>query len=700
MLIRFDRAVASLRTSLAVVCLALSACGGGGSDAPSAPPAPAPATVQAVPDVATVGWNAATDVDVLANDSASRGALVLHGVSAGGQGQVEIAGGKLRYTPAAGFIGTETVSYTVRATEGGALADATLSVTVEAVLRLSGVASAAPLSNAQVTARVGTQSYTATTDAQGAYTIDVRSARPDDFVTLTASGTGSQSAVVLTSLVGAVADLAGSAQAGAVAASRMPALNLTPVSTAVAALAERRGSKVLPATTEQLRQTTATLMADEVLRAAAVVRLVAHGAALPAGQADTLQLLRNEAAFEAFLQAYEPSAPAAELEASKVSVLREMRAGSGPLLPSQGPRTIAYLSGDVWTSLLVTYRPDGTATVYATALSPRAASELREATWQQVGTDITLAFATPIGYQVAENEGMGALLTTGVVLKQVTGDASAGLAVLTQVGTALVDDNGPNHGKPLPAYQSLYDGTPYRLMTVIDLDRRLPIDSTVAAPGRRLGGVLTMRSWIANDRHLLGVLRLNEGGLGIIEETGAGASWSVADRWLTVQHGGYPTSHTARYARLAHDETTGEERWIALVAHGNVDTWSWPVRVIVADPDPAFTAGSAARDWHPTYASLLQPTPGLIRLFADGTFTRGGRAGTWVLDGAGGVTMKSLQWAATDPLSVDVHLIRTWTPLKRRGDRVWMLQTIGFDHADDSGSSAVVWFSDRGPAVK
>ncbi len=85
----------------------------------------------AAADTASTTAGAPVDVDVLANDSDANGdpLIISDAVLTAGSGTAIAVNGKLRFTPAAGFIGTATITYTVDDGRGGT-ATATLTVTV------------------------------------------------------------------------------------------------------------------------------------------------------------------------------------------------------------------------------------------------------------------------------------------------------------------------------------------------------------------------------------------------------------------------------------------------------------------------------------------------------------------------------------------------------------------------------------------
>jgi hypothetical protein len=100
-----------------------------GGEAPAPEPNAAP---EALADDAATGAGSSVLIDALANDSDPDGdALTLAGVSDPANGTAAIEGGRIRYTPDAGFSGTETFTYAVEDGQGGS-DTATVSVEVTA----------------------------------------------------------------------------------------------------------------------------------------------------------------------------------------------------------------------------------------------------------------------------------------------------------------------------------------------------------------------------------------------------------------------------------------------------------------------------------------------------------------------------------------------------------------------------------------
>ncbi|MEU7739303.1 Ig-like domain-containing protein [Nonomuraea sp. NPDC049158] len=80
----------------------------------------------AVADNATTTMGAAVSVPVLANDTAT--APTISNVTAPGNGTATISGGNVIYTPAAGFIGTDTFTYTITTACGTSTATVTVTI--------------------------------------------------------------------------------------------------------------------------------------------------------------------------------------------------------------------------------------------------------------------------------------------------------------------------------------------------------------------------------------------------------------------------------------------------------------------------------------------------------------------------------------------------------------------------------------------
>ena len=85
-------------------------------------------------DSASTKQDTAVTIDVLANDKDSDGTLGAITISSQPEnGTATVVNGKISYTPASGFYGTDSFTYTVSDNDGAASNEATVTVTVEKV---------------------------------------------------------------------------------------------------------------------------------------------------------------------------------------------------------------------------------------------------------------------------------------------------------------------------------------------------------------------------------------------------------------------------------------------------------------------------------------------------------------------------------------------------------------------------------------
>ncbi|HKE96510.1 MAG TPA: hypothetical protein VKB34_19530 [Povalibacter sp.] len=173
-------------------------------------------------------------------------------------------------------------------------------------LTLKGAVTDEPIVNAAVTATIGTETFSATADANGNYSIDVEidEANKSKFITLSAKGAGDQAFVEFTSLAGSFETLA--AQAGAdktLSNDENFATQITNVSTAEAALLKEANGGEPVASDALLASLGAQINGQDVLDLATSIKLAVDDAAnypLPQGKT-VLSLVSDPATRKEFM---------------------------------------------------------------------------------------------------------------------------------------------------------------------------------------------------------------------------------------------------------------------------------------------------------------------------------------------------------------------------------------------------------------
>ena len=545
--------------SALAAAILISGCGGGGGSA-----AQTQATVTAAADSAVLSWNSPATIDVLANDAASSGAVELDEVSTPGHGSASIVDGQVVYTPEAGYFGSDSLTYTVRATNGGATSSAIVALTVEARLRLSGIASDSALASAQIIATVGNAEATSTTDAGGNYDVDIESSNPGDMVTITAVGAPGSTHVKLVSLAGDLATLASQADVqGTVDSRQAPSLNVSHLSTALAALLVEANGGMPPSTLTQLDTLTKTLSLEQMVDLATAIKLVAHeNVALPEGVEDTFDLVSGPSTSDALAGFLQVEASSARFADVRSAALSSSMAAAAPPIAETGQQTLVYyrgygLPGD---ALMVTYEPDGAATVARPDGS-------RAATWEIVNDTLVLMLAQPFSEPIFDvfdpdaGEWYPVLdVITGYELRLVSGSVTTGVAFQARLGTRTFQE-GPKQGMPMPLDSSI--AYPSK---VLDLSLTLAFADEDLAVGSRWAGLPTDSGLDFQDM-IPDTLEIMSPVVATFDRTEGSRSWAVEDGWLALTDG----TTQWRLARLTPGTPTGEEHWIAtIVANGAV----------------------------------------------------------------------------------------------------------------------------------
>ena len=533
----------------------LTACGGGGSSSPAEPPKPAAVVVTPAADTTTLPWNLPGTVKVLANDTASRGALTLSAVGTPANGTAKVVGNDVEYTPKADFVGTDTFSYTAKA-EDGVTANGTVTLTVQAALTLKGVVTDGPIANAAITAKVGTQNFTATADAQGAYTLNVTTLAPSDAVQLSASGVGAQSHVKLTATLGDLASLYKQADKAGVLAGT----GVTHYSTALAALVADANAGQSPATVAKLAELGRSVSPEQLLELATAIKLVVDKAVpLPSGVADTAALVSSpgsSSALKAFM-AQQQTGNAALLAATRDEVLAAAGVPGARFAPTVATQRFFY-DTQLGTSgaVQVVFQPDGTGRL--TTQDADASGK-----WSFDGTqgDVVFTLDTPrstIGTATDAATGQQYEVRQDIELyrlKQVSGDANGGSAVM-QVRARTEILGGPRKGET----QTVWSNGLNKFVTQAQMTAFKPGDFSA---GMKFGGIapLADAGLAINNRSGADILELTGATTARLLRSGEQLAWKVGeDGALVISRGDLER----RYYDLGLPDAFNVVKWLAV----------------------------------------------------------------------------------------------------------------------------------------
>lgn len=693
-----------IRIAFAAGLLVLvSACGGGGGESSPAIPPPAVQPINLVDDSATAFWNFPTTIDVLANDTPGAAGLVLATASKPAHGQAAIVAGKLVYTPDPGYFGADSVIYTAQQV-GGATASAKLSLTVEAAFQLKGVVNDGPIANAAVTVEVGKASFTTVANAQGAYSIAVRSADGTDFISVRASGSGAQSQVKLLSRLGTLAALTVRVSASnELTPAELAATRVSHVSTALAALATQANGGIAATTQPAFEEAQKAVSTPALVDMAAAIKLVVdQGVALPPGATDTLAMVSNPVVFSSFLQS-QATVNVVALNATRQAVIDELPAAPLGRIAAGGPQTLVFFSGQGPAIMagvqVVTFNSDGSASVVGD-LGARAAR------WTVVDSVLRVVLSEPFHDVAYANDGFASVLqvdTREFGFRLVAGTVASGLMQqVTSASQTFLE--GPKVGTTEVVTRT---DLPAALVRVMDLGNRLPLAQGEFTLGSRLAGV-SVTTPLVRRRPYPFTLTVGSGpdftqqllrfdGVGVATLADSSATpWSVADNWMLLG--------ARKYARLRVNAATGEERWLGIDYVAGVAARAMEMPVVRAGSAPTIALSAFARNWRSAYLSSIPGSDQRFKLFQDGSAQQLG-----LFDGVPSVLL--LQWrlsAAGEPilsrtLSSGLLRERLWIPLDYKAGRLWVLESVRDTGTDGTAIEAlapsVSLFTDEGPAL-
>lgn len=698
-----------LHALTAAALISLTACGGGGGDSGSGTPAPPAAVATAAEDSYALAWNAPASLDVTANDTVANGTATVAVDALPKHGTATVSGTKVSYTPTAGFFGDD--SFTYKLVVGSASQTATVKLKVEATMTLQGMVTDDPISNAAVQVNVGGKVFSGTADASGNYSVTIKTSQPTDFISLIGAGVGTQSSVVLTSLVGEAGSLSTSAVNGTVSADREPSLNVTHISSVRAALATQVAASA-PSTDASLATALQSVSSGATLDRAATLKMIIDGRVpLPPGMADTQALLSSPATLTALLHKLQ-SVNTDELDAVRQTVIADARLSSAPPVPSAGsaPLTLLYGTGyenGSTVAVVLTLRADGSGS--------EVSDRVRSFKWKLDGHTVLITYDQVIS-EIYDGGGAAFL-----------GDKLIDVNVTSRLdiqGRRLADMAANGRGDMVAAVTTFGTLTP--LLRSSDpvpagparnvsggevLKRHVSAGTFKAedfAAGTKLAG---LSATIAVDAGGLveshqDIATFNAGGTLTLSRTGQTGTWKIVDGRLRVD-----LPDTSHLYTLLGKLPSGEARWLLQVLDAQgAPTLAVEVSTIAVAPptlDAAF--------WTHTFrsnigASWLEGTMFDLREDArasTGTYTvdnNGVRQTTYnsfwrqLSDGLIEISRPStancvlyVAGGAPGPVPCVLRQQRLWQPVARAGNTVWVMQQGVMNISQGGGSGSTRW---------
>jgi hypothetical protein len=577
------------------VLAALTACGGD-SDAPAA-------ISTAGADSTTVPWNATTDLAVTSNDTVANGLASIAVSTPPAHGTAVVSGDSIRYTPAAGYFGKDTLSYTL--TVGNKTSTADVNIAVAAHITLSGTVRDAAMPGAQVVLTVGGVALPAVTaDASGNYSVDIDTSTPTDFITLKATGAGAQANVVLSSLVGDVSATAAVASTdGIVSGTALPAANVTNVTTAEAVLTAQALGKT-PTSSADVATAQGQFSSAQTIQMATAIKLVADaGVALPGGAADTLALVSDPTTYSSFVTT-QATTNTAVFNSTQASVVADPAIAVPPAVPVTGAPDVKMVltlgqGAGAFGVTALTLKADGSAVI--------AGAPATTATWTTDGSQISVVYDMPqtgTTYLVASDGNQWAATETDTGLK--VRQLGTNTATQTSVGSTTFTE-GPDIGKTTVLADDW--------ITETIVTKSQSFQASDFAVGAEWAGVLTTDfDPVTADHTNQDTLKIVDATHVLYERTGVTGTYAISGGSLVVTTGSGVFSYTRLFTG-----PKGEDRWLTTKLVDGASTWVYDAAMVKVTPDLAFTTASATNDYLSYINAGLATGQFYIDLLADGT---------------------------------------------------------------------------------
>lgn len=428
-------------------------------------------------------------------------------------------------------------------------------------LELRGAVTDEPIANAQVTATIGGQTFTATANAQGEYalTIEIAEADADEFVTLSARGVGAQAFVEFTSLAGSFQSLAAAAGAdGTLTASENFTTQITNVSTATAVLMREANGGAAVNSDAALTSLSAQVNAQDVLDLAAVIKLAVddpENFPLPENQTSILALASNLETRQQFMNSVVSQDPDAFADA-QAAIADDPRLAQ-PLdvaaLVENGALTTAMLSTDAG----FTFNYNGRVVHFDIAAdgSGYMSTDTHNipVTWVAEGNQLRVTYAEPIETISFDTENC----TADGGVRQVQARYVTEGAAVTFLSPRQVAIKSTSHVTYLDcASLQAHDVTRTQARTVLDLDN---FEATQAA--ELAGSAQTLYVWDEAQNTVVADVADIGDGTGTTRLTGQSFTWELQDDGKII-HAEFTNGAVAEYLVFRHlDEVVSDLFW-------------------------------------------------------------------------------------------------------------------------------------------
>jgi hypothetical protein len=438
-------------------------------------------------------------------------------------------------------------------------------------LSLQGRVTDEPIANAEVTATVGAETFTATANADGDYTLEIEidEANADEFVTLSARGVGDQAFVEFVSLAGSFETLA--AQAGdddTLSNTENFSTQITNVSTAQAVFLKEANNGQPVTSDATLQSLAATLNAQDVLDLAAVIKLAVDDAEthpLPEGQTSILALASSATARQEFINEVVTNHPEA-FAAAQTAIAQD----PSLVQPLEGDVIAAYLAaggfttGMLSTDALFTFNYSGRIAHFnlneggAGSVSTDAGEY--EMTWTVEGSTIKVAYAEPV-----VTPSYDTVSCNGGMKQQYLGvheTAGATLTFLSERTVAITETSNVTY-QACPSLNGEQTSTAAR--TVLSMDNLQAIDVEELK-----GQAQTIYVWDSAQQEVVAdVAEINADGTGHALLTDQAFTWTISEdsKLITAEFSGW----SADYGSFRDiDELASDIMWEVRVDGGAV----------------------------------------------------------------------------------------------------------------------------------